>query len=138
MRRYILDQNLLLAAKAAPNARLDHPDALDRKPQHRRQHAPDMKRHLGAGADDQAVIFIPVGHRDMRLDMRLLHLGHPVIRLKDALRLSKAFFYIANIDPDLRGPVDRWIRISKIDIFRLVMQHRRPGCHRLGRVDDRG
>ncbi len=73
-----------------------------------------MKRHLGAGADDQAVIFIPVGHRDMRLDMRLLHLGHPVIRLKDALRLSKAFFYIANIDPDLRGPVDRWIRSAKL------------------------
>ena len=108
MRCHILDQYFLLAAKSAPDARLDHPDALDRQPQHRRQDAPDVKRHLGAGADHQAVIFIPVGHRHMRLDMRLLDFGHPVIRLKDAIRLGKSLFHIANIDADLRRPVDRW------------------------------
>ena len=52
----VLDQHLLLAAEAAADARLDHADALHGKAEQRRHHAADMERHLGRGAQDEAIV----------------------------------------------------------------------------------
>ena len=65
----ILHQDFLLAAETAADPRLDHADAFDRQPEHRGEQSAHVERHLGGGADDQAVIFVPVGDRHVRFDM---------------------------------------------------------------------
>jgi hypothetical protein len=96
---HILDQYFLLAAKSAANARLDHPDALDRQPQDRRQDAAGMEWHLGAGTHHQAVVLIPIRDHHMRLNVRLLHFGHRIFLLINPVSFSESFFDIANVNP---------------------------------------
>ena len=104
---HIFDQHFLFAAKTAADARFDHPDALDRQA---RAPGPGcaahVERHLRAGADHQAVIFVPIGDDDMRLDVRLLHFGDVVFASKDLVGFGETFLHIADIDTDLGRQVD--------------------------------
>ena len=76
VRGHIFHQDFLLAAEAAADARLDHADALDGQAQHGRHHPAHVERNLRGGADNEAVVLVPVGDNNVRLDVRLLHLGH--------------------------------------------------------------
>ena len=86
----VLDEDLLLAAEAAADARLDHADAADGDAEQGRDDAADVERHLGGGAHHQAVVLVEPGDGDVRLDGGLLHVGHAVGALEDALRLREA------------------------------------------------
>ena len=66
VRGYVLDQHFLLAAEAAADARFDHTDALGRQAQHRREDPPHVERHLSRSANHQTIIFVPIGHDDVR------------------------------------------------------------------------
>ena len=91
VRRHVLDHDLLLAAEAASDARLDHTNSLDRQSQHGRQHPPYVEGNLRGSPDHQAVILIPVGHDDMRLDRGLLDLGDFVLCLEKTIRRANPF-----------------------------------------------
>ena len=131
---HVFHQDFLLAAKTAANARLDHADALDRQVQHRGQDAPGVERHLRAGANHQPVILIPIGHCHVRLDMRLLNLGYFILGFEDVVGFGKAFFHIADVDPNLRRQVVLRVRVCEVDVFRLVMQNGRARLHRFTRI----
>ncbi len=94
-----------------------------------------MERHLRAAADHQAVVFVPIGDDDVRLDVRLLHLGHAVLALEDVVGFGKALLHVADVDADVRRQVAAGVGAGKIDVFRLVVQDRRPGLHRLRRIE---
>ena len=102
---YILDQNLLLTAKSTTNTRFDHANPLRRQVQYRCKLTTDMEGHLCARADHQAIIFIPVGHHNMRFYVCLLHLGYFVGRFDDFIGCLKTLFDITDIDVDLGGKV---------------------------------
>ena len=93
-----------------------------------------MERHLGARADDQAIVLIPIADYHMRLNVGLLHLRHLIIRLKNLIGIRKSLVKIANINPDFSSQISSRVRIGKIYIFWFVMQDRRARLHRFGRI----
>ena len=80
-----------------------------------------MERHLGARPDHQTVIFIPISQRYVWFDVRLLHLGHHIFLLKNPVSFCKTFFDIPNVNPDFGSKVFSRVGVSKIDIFRFVV-----------------
>ena len=118
----IFNKYFLFAAKAAADARFDHPNTFYRQTQHRSQLPADMEGHLGAGTDDQPVVFIPVSDHHMRLNMCLLYFWDFVFGFEDLVCFCQSFFNVANINVDARSQVPAGIRIGKIDILRLVVQ----------------
>ena len=131
VRADVLDHHLLLVAEPAADARFDDADALDRQPQHRRQDAAGVERHLRAGADHQAVILIPVGDADERLDRRLLHPRHLVLALEDVVGRLQRGVHIAQLDVDMRGQVAQRVAFGERHVVRLVVDHRRARLHAL-------
>ena len=132
----VFDQHLLLAAKAAADARLDHPDLAQGQTKQRRHHAPHVERHLGAGANHQPVVLIPPRQHDVRLDRRLLHLLHRVLALEDMGGLGQCGLHVAVIDMQVVDEVA--LRIVNFDGVRLIMHFRRAGLHGCHRVKHGG
>ena len=132
----IFNQNFLLVAKAAANARFNDPNSFDRKPQNRRHLPPNVERHLCARPNHQPIVLIPIGQGNMRLNMRLLHFGNSIFLFKDPVSLSKALFNIANVYANFGCKVDGRIRIGKIDIFAFIMNLNRAFLHRIARIDN--
>ena len=130
----ILDQHLLLAAEAAADARLDHADAAHRQPDQRRDHAAHVEGHLGAGADDQAVVFVPPGERDVGLDVGLLHLLDAVFAFVDKGGVGQGRVHVAVVHEE----VDGHVVLGVVDAFgvRLVVDDRRARLHGRLRVED--
>ncbi|GAG74722.1 unnamed protein product, partial [marine sediment metagenome] len=60
-----------------------------------------MEWNLGAGANNQTIVLIPICEHNMRFYMSLLDLWHLVLGLNNMIRLSKSHLHIANIDMDL-------------------------------------
>ena len=58
-------------------------DAARRQPNDGGDNTAHVIRDLGAGANYQAIIFIPIGNNDMIFDGGLLHLRDDVIALND-------------------------------------------------------
>ena len=136
MRAQVLDQHLLLAAKAAADARFDHADALDRQPDQRCDHAAHVEGHLRAGADHHALVFVPVGDDDVRLDGRLLHLMDMIGALEEMVRLGQPCFDVADVGVNRDGNVA--FDIVDAHGVRLVVDDRCARLHGLDRVEDRG
>jgi hypothetical protein len=109
VRGHVFHQYFLFAAESAANARFDHADAFHRQVQHWREHAPHMERHLRGRANDEPVIFIPIRHTDVRLDVRLLYLWHFILCFENFICFLEPFFHIANVNADLGGEIPRWI-----------------------------
>src|SRR5262245_7113927 len=72
----IFHQHFLLAAEAAADTRLDDTNSFDWQIQYRREHSPYMERDLCGGTNDQTIVFIPISHADMGLDVCLLNFRH--------------------------------------------------------------
>ena len=104
----VLDEDLLLAAEAAADARLDHADAADGDAEQGRDDAAHVERHLGGGAHHQAVVLVEPGDGDVRLDRGLLHVGDAVGLLEDALRLREAALPRRPPRPRSRRPGCAW------------------------------
>ncbi len=117
----ILDQHFLLPAKATANAGLDHPDTLGRKVKHRRKLTAHVERHLRACANDETIVFIPVRHGHVRLDVRLLHLGNFVGALKNMISLIESLIDVTNVDANLSRQVAIRVRMIEIYIVRLIV-----------------
>ena len=128
---HILDQDFLFATKTTTDARLDHPDALDGQIQNRGQDPPGVERHLGAGANHQPVVFIPIADDHMRFDMRLLNLGHLILVFEHKICFRKTLLNIPNVDTYLGCEVFGRIGIGKIYVFSFIMNDHRAGKHRL-------
>ena len=136
VRTEIFDQHLLLAAEAAADARLDHADALDRQPDQRGDHAAHVEGHLGAGADHHALVFVPVGDDDVRLDGCLLHLMYMIGALENMIRRGQPLLHIAVTGVD--GDGDVAFDVGHAHRVRLVVDDRRAGLHGGDGVEDRG
>ena len=94
----VFDQHLLLAAKAAADAGFHHADTAHRQTEQGRNHSAYMEGHLGTCADDQPVIFVPVGDDNMRLDTGLLHLMHIVFALEDKISRVQRAIHIVKVN----------------------------------------
>ena len=128
----VFDQHLLLAAEAAADTRFHDTDPADRQAEQGRNHAAYVKGDLGAGANDQPVIFIPVGNDNVRLDARLLHLVDAVFALEYKVGRFKRGVDVIMVHKQFHGDV----AFGVVDHLRVrfVVDHRRAGLHRfLGR-----
>ena len=96
-----------------------------------------MERDLGAGADDQAVIFIPIGDGNVRFDMGLLHLGNSVFGFEDLICFGEAFFQVTDINAYRSSQVFLRVGIGKVDKFRFIVDARGDGFHGISRVEKR-
>ena len=132
----VLDEHLLLAAEAAADAGLHHPDAAHGQANEGGDHAAHVEGHLGAGADDQPVVLVPPAHHHVGLDAGLLHLVDPVLALVDEVGIGQGRVHV----PVLHVDVDGDVALGVVDVHRvrLVVDHRRAGLHGLLRVEDRG
>ena len=101
----IFQQHFLLDAEAAANAWLDDPNLAYRQPQKRGDHTPGMERYLGAGADDQSLIFVPPTDGDVRFDGRLLYLMDIISALKNMVGFFEALLHVAQIGFDVMDDV---------------------------------
>ena len=128
VRHDVLDQHLLLRAEAPADPWLDDPDLLHGQPDERREHAPDVERHLGRRDDLQPVVAVPSRDGDVRLDRRLLHLVHPERLLEDAVGRREPRFDVPGLGLDVVDDVVA--RVVGALHVRLVVDHR-------GAVDDR-
>ncbi len=72
-RQNVLDEHLLLAAKAAADAFAEHADLVQGKPKDVRQRAAGQERHLRGGADIEHAGSIEPGEAAMGLQRRVLH-----------------------------------------------------------------
>ncbi len=130
----ILDQHLLFAAEAAADTRLDHADATHRQSDQRSDHAAHVEGYLGAGADDQAVVFVPPGECNMRLDVGLLHLLDSVFAFVDKGGASQGSVHVAVVDEEMDGHVV--LGIMHAFGVRLVVDDRRARLHGCLWVED--
>ncbi len=121
MRSHILDQDFLFPAKTAANARLNHPYPFRRQVKYRRNLTAHVEGNLRARTDHEAIILIPVSYNNMRLDMRRTYFRNFIGGFKNMIRFGKTFVYIADVNVDLSGEVSAGIRVSEINIIRLVM-----------------
>ena len=128
VRHDVLDEHLLLGAEAPADPRLDDPDLLHRQPDERREHAPDVERHLRRRGDLQPVVAVPSRDGDVRLDRRLLDLVHPERLLEDAVGRREPRFDVAGLGLDVMDDVVTRV-VGPLHV-RLVVDHR-------GAVDDR-
>ncbi|MPN25380.1 hypothetical protein SDC9_172789 [bioreactor metagenome] len=93
----VFQQHFLFIAKTAADARFNDAYLLDWKSDERGHHAAHVERHLGAGTDHQAVIFIPPGNTHMRFQMgMLLSLGAVLGRIY-VVCLGKGFLNITTL-----------------------------------------
>ncbi len=136
MSGHVLDQDFLFAAKTTADARLNHADTFNRQPQHRGKHTPHVERHLCAGANDQAIILVPVTDRHVWLDVRLLHFRHLVYRFINFVGLSKPLLYVPDIDADFSRQIFSGVRVGKINKLEFIMNANRSILHRIGGVQD--
>ena len=90
-----------------------------------------MERHLRGGTDHQTIIFIPVGHADVRLDVRLLDLRYLVFRFEDLIGFGESFFHVADVDADVGGEILFGVRVREVDELRLIVDAWRAFLHRL-------
>ena len=134
---HILHQNFLLATKATANPGLDDTDAFYRQSQDRGQLPANMEGNLGAGADYQTVVFVPICDGNMRFDMSLLHFGNGVFGFEDLICFGEAFFQVTDINTDRSRQVFLRFGIGKVDILRFVVDARGSGLHGNGRVENR-
>jgi hypothetical protein len=138
VRTDVFDHHLLFVAEAAADARLDHPDALDRQPEHRGQDAPGVERHLRARADHQPIVLVPAGDTDVRLDGSLLHPRHLVFPLEDVVGRLQGRVHVPQFDAQAARQVALRVAVGKRHVVRLVVDHRRAGGHALAGVEDGG
>ena len=97
----VLDQHLLLGAKATTDSRLDDPDTANRQVQQGGDHASHVKRHLGRRANDEPLVGIPPANGDVGLDRDLLHLMYVVGVLENTVGAGKTGLDIAELGLDV-------------------------------------
>ena len=136
MRAQVLDEHLLLAAKAAADARLDDADLARGQTQQRCDHTPHVEGHLCACSDHQAVVLVPPAQHDVRLDCGLLHLVDAVLALIDVRGPGQRGVDVAEVHVQILRHVAR----SIVDLHGVgfVVDDRRPRLHGLHRVEDGG
>ena len=108
------------------------------RPEHRRQDPAGVERHLRAGAEDHAVVLVPVGDADERLDRGLLHPRHLVLALKHVVGRLQRLVDVAQLHVDVRRQVALGIALGERHVIRLVMDDRRARLHAVARVEHRG
>lgn len=69
------------------------------------EHSADVEGNLRGRANYQAVILIPIGHADVRLDMRLLDFGYFILGFENFIRLGEALVHVADINADVRREI---------------------------------
>ena len=132
----ILQQHLLLAAKAAADTRLDHVHAAHWNLQDHRDLPPAMVRHLRAGADHQTPIRIQPADRDVRFQHAMLLPAGAELALDDKVRFEEPLVHISNLAQNVARDVARGV----VDLggVRLIVNYRRARRHRLLHVEHGG
>ena len=130
----ILDQHLLLAAKAAADPFAHHADAVLRQAEQVGQRLPDQEWHLGAGAHDQPDVLHP-GDDAMRLHGGMLDALQVAGDFLDGVRRGKSGLHVAGLRVDLRHDVARRVGDAAAG---LGVQDRRAGLHGGHRVKHGG
>jgi len=127
VRRDVLDEHLLLGAKAATDARLDDAHILDVHLDERGQHASGMERHLRGRANNHAFVRVQPRHRDVVLDRHWLHLVHAERLLEHQVGLGKTAFHVAALG--LNVVHDVALTIGDVGCVGLVVNDGRTGSH---------
>ena len=132
----VFDEHLLLAAEAAADARFHDADAADGQAEQGGDHAADVEGDLGTGADDEAVVFIPVGDDDVGLDAGLLHLMNAVFAFEDKVGRFERGIDVVMVHEQFDGNVAFGV-VNHLGVI-FVVNHGRAGLHRFFRREGRG
>jgi len=130
----VLDQHLLFAAESAADSWFDNSNASNRQAKQRGNHTAHVEGHLSTRANDEAVVFIPIGDDDMGFDAGLLHLMHTVFAFKDKGGGGQGVIHVVVVHLQLHGDVADGV-VNHLGVV-FVMNHRRAGLRRIiGRKD---
>ncbi len=98
-------EGLALAAEGSPHGRLDHPDARGRDPQHPRELAVQVVRHLRRRPHREEAVLIVLTDRAVGLDGHVRRAFVVIIALDDEVRTGEQCIDVAELELDLLGDV---------------------------------
>src|SRR5579875_1743136 len=130
-----LSHHLLLVTEPPTDARFDDVDVANGDVESKGQHAAAVIRDLGAGTQDQPLIFIEERNRHMGLKAGVLLVLDLELMLNYEVGFAEARFQIADLDIDMRRDVPPGI-VNPV-AFRLVVNYRGARIHRLPVIEDR-